>query len=135
LLANQAPADEIAATLRGQEALVRVALAGWREEAIALCDVDDALTDRWVAEQIGGFMALTMGRCTDEARQEFSDQCALEFAQIPLAMLTDVVRLARREVTHPERFVPYVFDKLSTRLPKFEAEGQRLERLAEIADA
>lgn len=115
------------------EGTLRAALDGWRTEGTAIADVSTEDIARWIDEEIGGFIALTMGRYTAEARAEFSDQCCVEFATIPLSMLTDVVRQARREISHPEKFVPFVFDRLADKLKKFDVEGSRLRRLAEIA--
>lgn len=115
------------------EDTLRTAIAGWRAEGTALADVSTPEIERWIHEEIGGFIALTMGRYTPEARAEFSDQCSVELASIPLSMLTDVVRQARREISHPEKFVPFVFNMLAERLKKFDVEGSRLRRLAEIA--
>ena len=133
LLANGADEEQIARACRAITDDLAAALDGWHEEATALCDLAEDPIEAWLREEIGGFMRLTMGRYSDQARQEFSDQCSQEFAEIPVDMLTRVVRDVRRKCSWPEKFVPMVFEALGDRLAQFQREGQMLERLAKIA--
>ena len=97
-----------------------------------LCNLDDQTIERLIANEIGGFIRLTMGRYPDTARQEFSDQLLVEFAEVPYSVLGAALGEARRRVSHPERLVPFVFDFIEARLERLRAEGEMLGALDRI---
>ena len=129
LLAHSDNEDEIREAARPIALDIHAALVGWHHDNTALADMDEDFIGRWIDEHIRGFMALTMGRYSPEARQEFSDQVAAEFAKVPLFLLTDAVTVARRKVRFPQDYVPFVFEYIEERWFKFEAEGIKLEKL------
>jgi hypothetical protein len=135
MLANGQPAEEIRAKLDLPDDVVSAALAGWQEEARPLCEMNDEAIEHLVEQDIGGFIRLTMVRVAHEARREFSDQLLLELAEIPYSLVVDAMAEARRKVAFPERLVPFVWEFAEARVEKLRAEGERLERLAEIAGA
>lgn len=134
MLANGQEAEDIRAKLDVPADVVDAALDGWREESRSLCDMADAAIEQLVEQDIGGFMRLTMVRVSHEARREFSDQLLLELAEIPYALVVDAMAEARRKVAFPERLVPFVWEFVEARMDKLRIEGDRLERLARIAD-
>lgn len=134
LLANGSEDHEIRVALVGHMDLLCEAFDGWEEETTPLGALPLPQLNRWISEHLRGFMALTMGRYSDVARDEFSTQCAMEFAKVPVSLLDDAVAAARREISHPEKFVPFVFGFIAERQAKLESEGRRLLRLLEIGE-
>ena len=132
LLANGETAEVIRARLDLPRHVFAEAYAGWQEEAMPLCNLDDQTIERLIANEIGGFIRLTMGRYPDTARQEFSDQLLVEFAEVPYSVLGAALGEARRRVSHPERLVPFVFDFIEARLERLRAEGEMLGALDRI---
>ncbi len=133
LLANGADADEIASAVQPITADLRAAIAGYQLEAQPLRDLPDNLLEAIISEEIGGFVRLTGGGWMPEHRQEFIDQCCVEFALLPATILIPAIRQARRKVFDPKRFVSWVFDFVEKDLNRLELEGKQLAELARIA--
>lgn len=134
LLANGAEEDEVRAaiaTFKDDE--LRAAVDGWQRENAPLNELPADLLERVVSDEIGGFVRLTGGGWMPEHRQEFIDQCCVEFALLPAAIVIPAIRLARRKVFDPKRFVSWVFEYIQKDLDRLESEGKRLETLARIA--
>lgn len=98
---------------------------------MCVLDLPDVAAEQLAAE-IGGFVALTGGGWPGEQRQEFIDQALAEFATVPLAILLPAIRLARRTVWDPKRFVSFVFAAIAPDIERLAVERDRLERLSAI---
>lgn len=133
LLANGADDDEIAGALQPLISDLRAAIAGYQAEAMPLRDLADAMLEKVVTDEIGGFVRLTGGGWMPEHRQEFIDQCCVEFALLPASIIIPAIRIARRKVFDPKRFVSWVFEFVDKDLNRLENEGKQLEALARIA--
>lgn len=133
LLANGADVEEIAAAVAPLADNLRDAIAGYQAEAAPLRDLADDAMERFIADEVGGFVRLTGGGWMPEQRQEFIDQCCIEFALLPTSVLVPAIRQARRKVFDPKRFVSWIFEFVDKDLNRLEAEGKTLARLAEIA--
>jgi hypothetical protein len=96
-------------------------------------DLNDQMLERVITEEIGGFVRLTGGGWMPEHRQEFIDQCCVEFALLPASIVIPAIRQARRKVFDPKRFVSWVFEFVDKDLNRLEAEGKQLAELARIA--
>lgn len=133
LLANGAPEPEVASALQPLVDELRTAVVGYQQEARPLNSLDDAQLERVVGEEIGGFVRLTGGGWMPEHRQEFIDQCCVEFALLPASLIIPAIRQARRKVFDPKRFVSWVFEYVDKDLNRLENEGKQLAELARIA--
>lgn len=133
LLANGADEAEIATAIESHVDDLRTAIAGWQAESTALRDLSDRELERFIADEIGGFVRLTGGGWMPEHRQEFIDQCAVEFALLPASVVIPAIRIARRKVFDPKRFVSWVFEYIQKDLDRLETEGRQLGELAGIA--
>lgn len=133
LLANGAEADEIATALAGQHDVLREAIAGWQAQCEPLRAMPTGQLAQVIQAEIGGFVALTGGGWMPAHRQEFIDQCLLEFADLPHSVVIPAIRQARRKVFEPKRFVSWVFEFIEKDLNRLEAEGKQLGELAGIA--
>lgn len=109
------------------------ALRGWEEEARPLAEMSDQAVEALIDDEIGGFIRLTMGRYTPEARREFSDQLLVELAAVPYSLLGVAMAEARKRISYPERLVPFVFEFVEHRFERLRAEGERLGALVRIA--
>lgn len=134
LLANGADDDELRASIAAfKDGELEGAVDGWQRENAPLNELPAAMLERVVSDEIGGFVRLTGGGWMPEHRQEFIDQCCVEFALLPAAIVIPAIRLARRKVFDPKRFVSWVFEYIQKDLDRLEAEGKRLGALARIA--
>lgn len=133
LLANGADEAEIAAALSDLAPQLREAVAGHARECSALADLPSDVLEKVVSDEIGGFVRLTGGGWMPEHRQEFIDQCCIEFALLPASVIIPAIRIARRKVFDPKRFVSWIFEYVEKDLNRLEAEGERLMQLARIA--
>lgn len=133
LLNNGADEAEISAALVPLHDDLRVAIGGHANECQPLRDLADNVLERVIAEEIGGFVRLTGGGWMPEHRQEFIDQCCVEFALIPASLVIPAIRLARRKVFEPKRFVSWVFEFVEKDMARLENEGRQLLDLARIA--
>lgn len=87
----------------------------------------------FVADEITGFVRLVGGGWQQVHRDEFVDQCVLEFGEVPYSLLLPSVRRARRQVYESKRFVSWVFEDIAKPLARLEAEGHVLRELAKAA--
>ncbi|MET0373963.1 MAG: hypothetical protein ABW128_06860 [Rhizorhabdus sp.] len=87
----------------------------------------------FVADEITGFVRLVGGGWQQVHRDEFVDQCVLEFGEVPYSLLLPSVRRARRQVYESKRFVSWVFEDIAKPLARLEAEGLYLNELAKAA--
>lgn len=134
LLVNGASDAEIRKSLTPDvSSALAVAYEGWLTETEPLGAAPDAVVDRFIDEDIGGFIALTLASATAEARREFSDQVLIELAEVPVDLARDAFADARRKVSFANRLVPHIFEFVGARLDKLRLEGERLRRLMEIA--
>lgn len=133
LLANGADEEEISTALQPAVDTLRAAIAGYQAEALPMRDLNDQMLERVITEEIGGFVRLTGGGWMPEHRQEFIDQCCVEFALLPASIVIPAIRQARRKVFDPKRFVSWVFEFVDKDLNRLEAEGKQLAELARIA--
>lgn len=133
LLANGADEAEVAAAIQPHVDELRTAIAGYQAEVLPLRDLADSVLEQVVAEEIGGFVRLTGGGWMPEHRQEFIDQCCVEFGLIPASVIIPAIRLARRKVFDPKRFVSWVFEFVDKDIVRLENEGKQLGELARIA--
>lgn len=133
LLVNGADEGEIRQALTPVVDELRAAILGYQAEAQPLRDLADNVLEKVVAEEIGGFVRLTGGGWMPEHRQEFIDQCCVEFALLPASVVIPAIRQARRKVFDPKRFVSWVFEFIDKDLNRLEAEGKQLAELARIA--
>lgn len=133
LLANGLGKSEIADALVGQHEALREAVAGHSAECLSLADLPTDALAKVLDDEIGGFVRLTGGGWMPEHRQEFIDQCCVEFAQLPASVVIPAIRAARRKVFDPKRFVSWVFEYCEKDLNRLEAEGRNLAALAELA--
>jgi hypothetical protein len=132
LLANGADQDEIVAAVAKVADHLRAAVAGHEAECFPLCQLSTDELRAFVKDEVGGFIALTGGGWSVEQRQEWIDQCTVEFAQVPVSVLIPAVRLARKTIHQPARFVSWVFESIARDLLRLELEGRQLEHLARI---
>lgn len=133
LLENAAPDDEIAGAISAALDDLRAAIAGYQAETLTIGQLDEAALIRFIDDEVGGFVRLTGGGWLPEHRQEFIDQCCIEFAQIPASLAIPAIRQARRRVFDPKRFVSWVFETVQKDLDRLETEGKMLGELARIA--
>lgn len=133
LLSNGADEAEVVAALDGMADQLREACAGYRLECTAIADLDHDVLKKVITEEIGGFVRLTGGGWMPEHRQEFIDQCCVEFALLPASVVIPAVRQARRKVFDPKRFVSWVFEFIEKDLNRLDAEGKQLAELTRIA--
>lgn len=133
LLANGADQDEVGTALAPLVDELRAAIKGYQNEAQPLRDLADNVLEKVVAEEIGGFVRLTGGGWMPEHRQEFIDQCCVEFALLPASVVIPAIRQARRKVFDPKRFVSWIFEFIDKDLNRLDAEGKQLAELARIA--
>jgi hypothetical protein len=112
---------------------LRLACEGHARECQPLSDLPTQDLERVLVQEIGGFVRLTGGGWMPEHRQEFIDQCCVEFANLPASVVVPAIRLARRKVFEPKRFVSWIFEYIDKDLARLEAEGARLTRLRQIA--
>lgn len=133
LLANGADESEISLALAGLQSDIIAALAGYEREYLPLNMLAENMLERVLTEEIGGFVRLTGGGWMPEHRQEFIDQCCVEFALLPASIIVPAIRQARRKVFDPKRFVSWVFEFIEKDLNRLEAEGKQLAELARIA--
>lgn len=133
-LVNGDSDENILAAMSDQDAaLILQAFEGWRAEAVSVAACPTETIERIVEDEIGGFLRLTMARYDREARREFSDQLLIELAEVPVSLLRVALSEARRKISYPERLVPFIFDFIEARWDKLRTEGERLNRLGEIA--
>lgn len=135
LLVNGAEDTEITTALARRADLVdevEQALSGARRAAMVVTDFPDAEAERFISE-IGGFMKLTGGGWPVEQREEFIEQATIDLADIPVSILAPAVRLARRRVYDPRRFVPWVIDATADDVAKLAVEVRNLTRLMSLA--
>ena len=126
------------ATIRGVMDLtpddLQTALEGWHAEVRPLAQCSDKAVDKFVADEIGGFINLAMTNCSPEACAAFSDQVLIELAEVPMSLLLPAIREARRKISFANRLVPFIFEFIEERMDKLRAEGERLEKLMGIAN-
>jgi len=132
MLANGQEPSEIRDNFDIDSWELEAAARGWEGEARPLCETPDDAVEALIEHDIGGFMRLTMGRYSPEARREFSDQLLFELASVPYSLLGQAMAEARRKITYPERLLPFIMDFVEPRAVKLAAEGDRLLALLAI---
>ena len=105
---------------------------GVAAEMFPLVDLPDQTLERFISQEIAGFIRLTGGGWPPEQRQEFIDQCVIEFADVPAAILQPVIAQARRTVFDPKRFVSWIFEAIGPKLERLAAERERIEALQRL---
>jgi hypothetical protein len=110
------------------------ALAGCRTELLEPIDMTDAVIEELMVE-VDGFIRLTGGGWPIEQRQEWLEQATVELSQVPASLVFDSVRLARRTIYQPARFVSWIVEINADKTAKLNAESKALETLTEIAAA
>lgn len=133
LVENNNGADEIEAAALKLKDEIAEALEGFNAEFTVLNDVDDMTLAMFVKDEITGFVKLVGGGWQQAHRDEFVDQCVLEFGDVPYSVLLPAVRRARRQVYESKRFVSWVFEDMEKALTRLEAEGHILRKLAKAA--
>lgn len=113
---------------------LQTALEGWHAEVRPLAQCSEQTVDRFVQNEIGGFINLTMMNSRPEALQAFSDQVLIEVAEVPMSLLLPAIREARRTVSFANALVPFIFKHVEERMNKLRAEGEQLEKLMVIAN-
>lgn len=133
LLANGAEESEVAEAVKPMIADLRAAIAGYQAETVPLSQLPDGVLESVISQEIGGFVRLTGGGWMPEHRQEFIDQCCVEFAALPATVIIPAIRQARRKVFDPKRFVSWVFEYVEKDINRLDIEGKQLAELARIA--
>jgi hypothetical protein len=82
--------------------------------------------------EIAAFVRLTGGGWEPSHRQEFIDQASIDLADIPASLLAPALVAARRRVTWPREFVPWVHAWVEAPWAKLKLEHDRLVELASI---
>lgn len=110
------------------------ALAGVTVAIRSVIESSDDIVDALLIE-IGAFIKLVGGGWPPEHRQEFIEQAATDFADVPASLIAPVLREARRRVRWAREFVPWVHEAVEQDWSKLKVEQNRLRKLAEIAAA
>lgn len=135
LLVNGETEDEIRAAIARSPALrsdIPVARAGAEAESLTILDLPDAGAEHVLAE-IAAFIALTGGAWPPEHRQEFINQAAAELCELPASIVVKAIRVARKRIYQPQRFVSWIYESTETDVSRLAAELDRLRQLDALA--
>jgi hypothetical protein len=129
---DNAQVDEIKAAITAELASqITTATAATHRALCPVCELaDDQITVMF--SEIAAFIRLTGGGWEPRHRQEFIDQASTDLADIPASLLAPALVEARRRVTWPREFVPWVHAWVEAPWAKLKVEHERLSALSVI---